>query len=83
MEKISEHISYREATRSATAMRRGIDNNPSDFDLKRMKLLAENVFEPLRKWYGKPIRVNSFFRCTELNRAVRGSKTSQHRYVKR
>jgi len=80
MEKISKHISYKEATFSATAERRWIKNNPSEHDLQRMKLVAENVFEPLREWYGKPIRVNSFFRCEELNKAVRGSKTSQHRF---
>jgi len=43
-----------------------------------MKLVAEKCFEPLREWYGKPIRVNSFFRCEKLNTLVKGSKTSQH-----
>jgi hypothetical protein len=43
-----------------------------------MVMVAEMCFEPLRKWYGKPIKVNSFFRCKELNEAVKGSKTSQH-----
>jgi hypothetical protein len=43
-----------------------------------MKILAEECFEPLRKWYGKPIRINSFYRSPELNKAVGGSTTSQH-----
>ena len=43
-----------------------------------MKLLAEAVFEPLRKWYGKPIQVTSFFRSAKINKAIGGSATSQH-----
>lgn len=78
MEKISKHISYTEATRSTTAKRLGIDNEPTEFDLSRMKLLAENIFEPLRKHVGGPIRINSFFRSQKLNEAIGGSKVSQH-----
>ena len=40
--------------------------------------LVDNVLDPLREWYGKPITVNSGYRCPELNVAVKGSKTSQH-----
>jgi hypothetical protein len=43
-----------------------------------MKLVAERCFEPIRNWYGKPIKVNSFYRCDALNKAVKGSATSQH-----
>ena len=43
-----------------------------------MKLIAEKVFEPLRKWVGGPIKVNSFYRSPELNVAIGGSKKSQH-----
>ena len=78
MENISEHISYHEATFSATALRLGIKNEPNKMILDAMKLTAEKVFEPLRKWYGKPIRINSFFRSSALNRAVGGSAASQH-----
>lgn len=80
MNNISKHITYKEATHSATAVRKGIDNSPTDFELQRMKLVAEKVFEPVREWYGKPIRINSFFRSVATNRAVGGSKTSQHRW---
>lgn len=76
--KISEHISYEEATKSPTAIRNGITNEPTPEVLENMKVVAEACFEPLRKWYGKPIKVNSFFRCTLLNEKVGGSKTSQH-----
>ena len=59
---ISKHISFDEATVSNTATRFGIENNPSDIQLACMKLVAEKCFEPLRTWYNKPIKVNSFFR---------------------
>lgn len=75
---ISEHITYEEATNSPTAIRLKIRNEPDEATLYRMKILAEEVFEPLRKWYGKPIKINSFYRSPELNKAVGGSTTSQH-----
>ena len=78
MDKISKHISYKEATRSNTALRRGIDNIPDVEELENMKLIAEKVFEPLRKWVGGPIKINSFYRSPELNVAIGGSKKSQH-----
>ena len=75
---ISKHISDKEGVYSITAMRRGIDNTPKAKELNNMKLLAEKVFEPLRKWVGSPIRINSFYRSPELNKAIGGSYTSQH-----
>ena len=75
---ISKHISYKEGIRSNTATRLDIINEPNEEQLKNMKLLAEKVFEPLREEVGGPIKVNSFFRCPELNKAIGGSKTSQH-----
>ena len=78
MERISAHISYKEGTRSNTATRRGIDNTPSDYELTNMVGIAENIFEPLRKWVGGPIKITSMYRCEELNRAIGGSSRSQH-----
>lgn len=78
MEKISEHISYKEGVFSATATRLGIDNKPSDYELKNMEIIAQNIFEPLREWVGGAIKINSFFRSKELNKKIGGSKTSQH-----
>tara|TARA_R100000655_G_scaffold77245_1_gene116303 strand:- start:8772 stop:9227 length:456 start_codon:yes stop_codon:yes gene_type:complete len=75
---ISKHISYKEGAYSNTAIRRGIDNNPNAKELKNMKLTAEKVFEPLREHVGRPIKINSFFRCPELNKAIGGSSKSQH-----
>tara|TARA_Y100001937_G_C6932366_1_gene246601 strand:+ start:55 stop:516 length:462 start_codon:yes stop_codon:yes gene_type:complete len=76
--KISDHITYAEAIHSQTAKRKGIDNTPNPNQVETMKLTAEKIFEPLRKWVGGPIKVNSFFRSAELNTAIGGSKTSQH-----
>jgi len=75
---ISAHITYLEATASPTALRSGIKNTPNEEQLANMKLVAEKCFEPIRAWYGKPIKVNSFFRCDELNKSVKGAPTSQH-----
>ena len=78
MENISEHITYAEATQSPTATKKKIRNVPDEAILYRMKVVAEECFEPLRKWYGKPIKINSFYRSLELNKAVGGSANSQH-----
>jgi len=78
MENISKHISYDEATMSPTALRLKITNEPTGAILENMKLVAEKCFEPLREWYGKPLKINSFYRCTLLNSAVKGSPTSDH-----
>tara|TARA_R100000306_G_scaffold9569_1_gene12557 strand:+ start:120 stop:584 length:465 start_codon:yes stop_codon:yes gene_type:complete len=75
---ISDHISYKEATHSATALRRNLDNIPNDEQLKCMEEVAENIFEPLRKWVGGPIKVNSFFRSESVNKAIGGDRRSQH-----
>ena len=75
---ISAHISYREGVYSTTATRKGINNTPNDEQLANMELVAEEVFEPLRKWVGGPIKINSFFRCPELNKSIGGSSKSQH-----
>ena len=75
---ISKHLSYKEGIRSNTATRLGIENKPNEEQLENMKLLAEKVFEPLREEVGGPIKVNSFFRSPDLNKAIGGSKTSQH-----
>ncbi len=75
---ISKHISMKEATRSATALRLGLNNTPTEEHLDNMKLLASKIFEPLRSWVGGPIRINSFYRGPELNKAIGGSTRSQH-----
>ena len=78
MERISKHISYKEATFSQTATRKDIDNTPNEEVLCRMQAVAENIFEPLRAHVGGPIKINSFYRSINLNVAIGGVKSSQH-----
>ena len=78
MNRISKHISYKEATRSNTALRLGIENIPNEYQLQNMEMVAKHVFEPLRVAIDAPIKINSFFRCEELNKAIGGSTKSQH-----
>ena len=75
---ISKHISYKEGVYSTTALRRNIENKPNEEQLANMKLIGEKIFEPLRKYVGGPIKINSFFRGADLNKAIGGSTTSQH-----
>jgi len=78
MTKISEHVSYKEGVRSTTALRLGLNNDPSEEHLENMKMVSEKVFEPLRAFVKGPIRINSFYRGPELNKAIGGSSKSQH-----
>jgi zinc D-Ala-D-Ala carboxypeptidase len=78
MENISKHITLKEATHSNKAIALGIENIPNEKHLVNMKLVAEKCFEPLREWYQKPIKINSFFRNPTTNRAIGGSATSDH-----
>jgi len=75
---ISKHISYKEAVYSRTAQRRDIYNHPENDQTDNMRIIAEEVFEPLRTWVGGPIKINSFFRSPDLNKAIGGSGKSQH-----
>ena len=75
---ISKHISNKESVYSRTALRRGIDNTPTEDHKINMVELAENIFEPLRMYVGGPIKINSFYRSPELNKAIGGSSKSQH-----
>ena len=78
MERISKHITYKEAIRSNTALRLNINNIPNDYEISNMVGIASNVFEPLREYVGGPIKINSMFRSEALNRAIGGSSRSQH-----
>jgi hypothetical protein len=76
--RISEHLDLSEVTRSETAKRKGVSNEPTPEHLENFKKLAENVFEPIRKHFGVPIHISSGYRSKALNAAVGGSATSQH-----
>lgn len=78
MLNISKHISYREATHSQVAERYNKSNVPDAKQLAAMRLVAERVFEPVRRWLGKPIVVSSFFRSLQVNTLTGGAERSQH-----
>jgi len=78
--KLSKNFTLLELLSSRTA----VENNykeqwqPSQEVIDNLIALAENILQPLRNHYGKPITVNSGYRCERLNKAVRGSRNSDH-----
>jgi len=75
MEQLSKNFTLQELTHTNT----GIDNTPNENQKANLKLLCENVLQPVRELYGKPIKVNSGFRSWSVNNAVGGKIHSQHR----
>ena len=73
-----KYFTIKELCKSSTAEQKKIDNSPTQEVIKNLEMLVDNVLDPLREKYGKPIRVNSGYRSPALNKAVSGSKTSQH-----
>lgn len=74
-----KYFTLEELIQSDTAKRKGINNTPNEIQKQNLILLIDNVLDPLREAYGKPIQVNSGFRCEALNKAVGGAPTSEHR----
>lgn len=75
-----KYFTIKELSRSATAAQKGIDNTPNSEIIKNLEMLVDHILDPLREEYGKAIIVNGGYRCEALNKAVGGSKTSQHRF---
>lgn len=75
---MGKYFTINELCKSDTANARGIDNTPTDEIKENLEALIENVLDPLREAYGKPIYINSGYRCPELNKAVGGVSTSEH-----
>ena len=75
---ISDNVSFKEGTFSATATRLGINNVPDKEALMNMQIIAKKIFQPLRVYVGGPIKINSFYRSPKLNKAIGGSTRSQH-----
>lgn len=73
-----KYFTIKELCRSTTAACKGIDNRCGCDIEANLTALVDNVLDPLREWYGKPITVTSGYRCPALNKAVGGSKTSDH-----
>lgn len=75
-----KYFTIKELISSSTATQHNINNTPTKEIEENLKALVDNILDPLREAYGKPIIVTSGYRCEELNTLLRGSKTSQHRF---
>ena len=75
--RLSKNFVLSEITRSNTAKRLGIDNEPTKKDLANLQRIVTNLLQPVRNHLG-PIRISSGYRSKELNRAIGGSNKSQH-----
>lgn len=65
--------------KSATAKKLGIRNVPTADIIKNLNVLIDELLDPVREAWGKPIKVNSGYRCPKLNSVIpNASKTSQH-----
>jgi uncharacterized protein YcbK (DUF882 family) len=76
--QLSEHFNLKEFTKSETAIRKRIDNTPGPAHASNLQKVCEKILEPVRRHYGKPVRINSGYRGPALNAAVGGSSKSQH-----
>lgn len=74
-----KYFTINELTYSDTAIELGIENKPNQEIKEHLVQLIEELLDPLRNAWGSPIKVNSGFRCSRLNRALKGSSpTSAH-----
>tara|TARA_R100000773_G_C4220382_1_gene119057 strand:+ start:3477 stop:3929 length:453 start_codon:yes stop_codon:yes gene_type:complete len=76
--RLSKNFTLAEFTKSQTAERKGIDNTPSDNHIESMELLCNEVLEPIRYHFDKPIMINSGYRSVALCEAIGSKATSQH-----
>lgn len=75
---MGKYFTVEELCKSNTAKAKGISNVPNHIQTDNLEQLIKNVLDPLREAYGKPIYVNSGFRCETLNKAVGGTRNSEH-----
>jgi len=75
---LSENFTLLESTKSSTATRLGIDNTATHKQVLALTNVAKGILQPVRDFYKIPFSPNSWFRCIELNRALRSKDTSQH-----
>jgi len=75
---LSKNLSLAEMISSESAKRNGIKNEPTAEHLENMKKLAVNVFQPIRDHFNVPIHISSGYRSLALNKAIKGSLSSQH-----
>ena len=75
---LSKNFTLQEFTKSVSAIRNDIDNSPNAEHIRNIQLLVKYVLQPLREGLNKPIRITSGYRSEALNKAIKGSKKSQH-----
>ena len=75
--ELTRNFSLSELTKSDTAIRRGINNNPTAEQVDKLKLLCENILQPVRDHFGR-VKITSGFRSPELCVAIGSSVNSQH-----
>ena len=76
--RLSENFGLEEFTRCQAASRLGIANVPPADSIPAIRLLVERVLQPARTHFGKPMSINSGYRCRQANEAIHGAKDSQH-----
>lgn len=76
--QLTPHFTLAELTHSEAATRLGIKNVPPPAVTEALRLVCVHVLEPVRAHFGRPVTVNSGYRSQAVNRAVKGSSTSQH-----
>ena len=74
---LSRNFTLSELIKSDTAIRRGINNNPNAEQIEKLKLLCENILQPVRDHFGR-VKVTSCFRSVELCLAINSSANRQH-----
>tara|TARA_R110000823_G_scaffold37850_1_gene102431 strand:+ start:93 stop:557 length:465 start_codon:yes stop_codon:yes gene_type:complete len=75
---LTKNFTLSELTKSETALRKGLDNAPSQDTISALQVLAVHVLQPVRDHYDRSVKVNSGYRSSEVNASVGGSKTSDH-----
>lgn len=73
-----KYFTISELTKSSVADAHHINNQPSPEVVDNLERLITYCLDPIREAWGKPIYVNSGYRCEELNNKVKGAKNSQH-----
>jgi len=76
--RLSKNFTLGELTKSQTAIRRSIDNTPSAAATNYLQGLVDNVLQPVRDHFKKPVDISSGYRSPQLNVAIGGSSTSHH-----
>jgi hypothetical protein len=75
---LSANFTLKELTKSDTATRLNLDNIPNEEQIESLRLLCENILQPVRDHFGKPVKISSGFRALAVNQATGGSATSDH-----